>query len=56
MMVACIGLLATIRCKPRQAWKGAAVAVNSGAEVRLVQATTLIVRLIINYIEEAQIL
>jgi len=40
-MVACIGPLATKDCEPRQAWKGAAVAVTTGAGVWLVQAATL---------------
>lgn len=38
-MVARTGPLATIRCKPRQAWKGAAVAMASCAEIWLVRAT-----------------
>lgn len=37
-MVARTGPLATIRCKPRQAWKGAAVAMASCAEIWLVRA------------------
>ena len=41
-MVVCIGPLATIDGEPRQAWKGAAVTVDSGAGMRLVQiASTL---------------
>ncbi len=39
-MVACIGPPATISCESRQAWKGAAEAVTSGAGVSLVEATT----------------
>jgi len=34
-MVSRVGPLATIRCEPRQTWKGAAVAADSCAEVRL---------------------
>ncbi len=41
-MVACIGLLATIDCGPRQAWKGAAAAIDSCAGVGLVRVATLI--------------
>jgi len=40
-MVSCVGPLATIRCQPRQAWKGAAAAADSCAEVRLAQFTSL---------------
>jgi len=40
-MVARAGPLATICCKPRQAWKGAAVTMALCAEVRLVQAAAL---------------
>jgi hypothetical protein len=36
-MVACAGPLAPRSCKPRQARKGAAVATDAGAGVRLVQ-------------------
>jgi DNA polymerase-3 subunit gamma/tau len=39
-MVARAGSLATINCKPRQARKGATVAVGSGAEGKLVRAAT----------------
>ncbi len=39
-MVTIIGPLATISCEPRQARKGAAAAVNLGAEVWLVVVTT----------------
>ncbi len=35
-MVLCIGPLATISREPRQAWKGAAAAVDSGAGMWLV--------------------
>ena len=35
-----VGSLATISCKPRQARKGATVAVSSGAEVWLVRVAT----------------
>ncbi len=41
-MVACAGPSATISCEPRQARKGAAAAVDSGAGVWLVQVATLI--------------
>ncbi len=41
-MVACIGPLAAIDCEPRQARKGATVAVDSGAEVWLVQVAASI--------------
>lgn len=42
-MVACIGSLATIDCEPRQVRKEAAVAVDSGAGMWLIQvASTLI--------------
>ena len=41
-MVACIGPLATIHCEPRQARKGATVAVDSGAGVWLVQVASII--------------
>lgn len=34
-MVTCVGLLATRYCELGQAWKGAAVAVDSGAGVWL---------------------
>ena len=34
-MAARLGPSATISCEPRQAWKGAAVAVDSGAGIRL---------------------
>jgi len=40
-MVACTGPPATISCEPRQARKGAAAAVDSGAGVSLVQAAIL---------------
>ena len=40
-MVACMGPFATMSCKPRQARKGATVAVISGAEVWLVQVTSI---------------
>ncbi len=40
-MVTCIGPLATIYREPGQARKGAAVAVDSGAGVWLVQVATL---------------
>ncbi len=40
-MVVCIGPLATIRREPGQARKGAAVAADSSAGVRLVQTATL---------------
>lgn len=42
-MVACIGLLATICWSTRQARKGAAEPSDSGAEIRLVWVTTLII-------------
>ena len=34
-MAARLGPSATTSCEPRQAWKGAAVAVDSGAGIRL---------------------
>jgi hypothetical protein len=37
--VACAGPLATRSCEPRQAWKGAAAAVDLSAGVWLVQVT-----------------
>ena len=37
-----VGPLATINCEPRQAWKGAAAAVDSCAGVWLVRVATLI--------------
>jgi hypothetical protein len=40
-MVACTGPPATISCEPRQARKGAAAAVDSGAGVWLVQVTSI---------------
>ena len=40
-MVTQIGPLATICCEPRQAWKGAAAAAASGAEVWLVWVTAI---------------
>ena len=40
-MVFRIGTLAAINCLPRQAWKGAAEAVDSGAEMLLVRNATL---------------
>jgi len=40
-MVACAGPLATISCEPRQARKGAAAAVDSGAGVWLVQVASI---------------
>ena len=40
-MVARAGSLATIDCEPRQARKGATVAVDSGAEVLLVRAAAI---------------
>jgi len=39
-MAACAGPLATISCEPRQARKGAAAAVDSGAGVWLVQVAS----------------
>ena len=39
--VACAGPLATRSCEPRQAWKGAAAAVDLGAGVWLVQVTLI---------------
>lgn len=39
-MVACVGPLATIDRELSQAWKGAAVAVDSGAGVWLAQVAT----------------
>ena len=39
-MVLCIGPLATIRREPRQARKGAAAAVDSGAGMRLMRSAT----------------
>lgn len=41
-MVFRIGTLAAINCLPRQAWKGAAEAVDSGAEMLLVRDATFI--------------
>ena len=41
-MVFRIGTLAAINCLPRQAWKGAAEAVDSGAEMLLVRDATVI--------------
>ena len=41
-MVTCIGPLATISCKPGQARKGAAAAVDLGAGVWLVRVATLL--------------
>ncbi len=40
VMVFRIGTLATRNCQPRQAWKGAAAAVDSGAGMRLVRSAT----------------
>ncbi len=42
-MVDRIGPLAMICCEPRQAWKGAAAAADSCAEVWLIRLTTLII-------------
>lgn len=42
VMAARVGPPATLRCKPRQARKGAAAAADSGAGVWLVQVATLI--------------
>jgi len=39
-MVTRAGPLATIHCEPRQAWKGAAVMMDSGAEVWRVRVAT----------------
>ena len=44
-MVTRVGPLATINCEPRQAWKGAAAAVDSCAGVWLVRVATLIFNL-----------
>jgi hypothetical protein len=41
-MVFRIGTLAAINCLPRQAWKGAAEAVDSGAEMLLMRDATFI--------------
>lgn len=41
-MAICAGSLATISCEPRQARKGTAAAVASGAEVKLAQVAALI--------------
>lgn|GEM_PF-6784414 len=43
-MAARAGPLATIYCEPRQAWKGAAAAIDSGAGVWRVRVATLFVR------------
>ena len=43
-MAARIGSPATTNCEPRQARKGAAAAVASGAGVRLVRVATLLTR------------
>jgi len=40
-LVACAGPPATISCEPRQARKGAAAAVDSGAGVWLVQVASI---------------
>jgi len=42
-MVTCIGTLATSGCEPRQAWKGAAAAIDMCAGGLLVQVATLFV-------------
>ena len=39
-MVICVGSFAAIDSEPRQARKGATVAVDSGAEVKLAQVAT----------------
>jgi hypothetical protein len=41
-MVFRIGTLAAINCLPRQAWKGAAEAMDSGAEMLLMRDATFI--------------
>jgi len=41
-MVACIGPLATVNCEPRQAWKGAAAAVDPCAGVWWVRAASIL--------------
>ena len=43
-MVTRIGSFATISCEPGQAWKGAAAAVDLGAEVWLVRAASILCR------------
>jgi len=42
-MVACIGPLATVNCEPRQAWKGAAAAVDPCAGVWWVRVASILV-------------
>ncbi len=39
-MVTCIGLLATLRCEPRQTRKGATAAADACAGIRRVQVAT----------------
>ncbi len=40
-MVDCVGPLAALGCEPRQAWKGATVAADARAGMRLAQSTAL---------------
>ena len=53
-MVSRIGTLAAINCLTRQAWKGAAEAMDSGAEMLLVRDATFILYLAHTHLNELQ--